>query len=209
MNKTLKMIAPNHYIIVDDAKTCQGDFIYLEKGNTPATKEGEIAKCEFPDADDLGVVWRRVTHSTKPLEQYYGSAGGSIPYVFDRVKKLNLSDVEEAIYGHSVEKMAKKYLGWREDLDIDEEERYYLSDIGKYDAFIEGYNAHKDATRDKLFIVEKAIQIIEEEKFGQGSVIRDEYKSRVISKLQSLLPKKEWIVEVDDIGRVRLINETK
>jgi predicted metal-dependent hydrolase len=209
MNKILKLIAPKHYIIVDDAKFYQGDFIYLEKGNTPSTKEGEIVKCEFPDANGSGVAWRRVTHSTKPLEQYYNSAGGSIPYVFDRVKKLNLSYVEEAIYGHSVEKMAKKYLGWREDLDIDEEERYYLSDIGKYDAFIEGYNAHEKISRDKLFIVEKAIQVLEEEKFGQGGVSRDEYKSRVISKLQSLLPKKEWIVEVDDIGRVRLINEIK
>ena len=52
------------------------------------------------------------------------------------------------------------------------------------DIFPLGYNKAKE--KYKLFTIEKAIQILEEEKHGQGAFSRDEYKARVISKLQSL-----------------------
>jgi hypothetical protein len=39
-------------------KAKEKDIILLKEGNTPSTKTNELAICEFPSANNLGVVWQ-------------------------------------------------------------------------------------------------------------------------------------------------------
>lgn len=76
---------------------------------------------------------------------------------------------------------------------------------GIEDGFILGFKTSKNFIENKVVTIKQIIQILENEKFGQGSVSRDEYKFRVISKLQSLLPKTEWNIEINKKGEIKLI----
>lgn len=90
----------DHYIIVDDSKIQEGDWMYLQQGNTPSTKQGEIARCEFADANNLGVIWKKITHSTQPLD----TINGFPAFIVDGVQELLLQEVKELIGEVDVEK---------------------------------------------------------------------------------------------------------
>lgn len=191
MNKLLKL-SETHYIIVDDSEIKVGDY-YVGWANNYSTEPKQRWVLYNLVSTTNGDTPRKITHSTQPELLGTGWMQSVLP--------LFLSEVEEAINGYSVEKMALREL-----------ESYFGSNLeltktGKI--WVEGYEigfkAHQELVKDKLFTVEKAIQILEEESFGQGAVSRDEYKARVVSKLQSLLPKTEWEVEFDEQGKIKLI----
>ena len=56
---------PHHIHLCSDREIKEGDWMYLEKGNTPATKQGEISKCFFEGADDKSIcTWRKIEFTT-------------------------------------------------------------------------------------------------------------------------------------------------
>jgi hypothetical protein len=177
MNKLIKL-SDTHYIVVDDSEI-KGDICLRYVDGTP-----------FVMMFDKGIDAKqyKITHST-PI-------GGLSSMLEAGVKELSLSEVEELVNGYSVEKMA-------------DESTVLIQDIREKqnckEFYISGFKAHQELTKDKLFTVEKAIQILEEESFGQGAVSRDEYKARVVFKLQSLLPSTEWDVEFDEHGKIKLL----
>jgi hypothetical protein len=181
----------NYLLVVDDSEIKVGDIV-AEKLLT-----GGYELFEIHTPNDIDKVrQKKVTHSNQPLENinFVDEAEGKI---LPKIKPLSLSEVEEAIYGYSIYQKA---------LDFASTSKIYIDDEKTHDEVAESLiSFHKELVKDKLFTVEKAIQILEEESFGQGAVSRDEYKARVISKLQSLFPKTEWECIIDEQGKLKLI----
>lgn len=125
MNKMIKL-SEEHYIIVDDSEIKEGDWSYF-----PFNKEISIASEEkgiHPDS-------KRITHSTQPLNKDFNDW-------FD-VQIITLSEIQELIYGYSVEKMAEKWLSLNYG-DV-------LCGYAMMDGYMEGFKAHKELVKDKLF----------------------------------------------------------
>jgi hypothetical protein len=204
MNKLIK-ISETHYIIVDDSEIKEGDYHVA----TRIIKSNGVNAIAYTDKEQLEAIAKiggakKITHSTLPLENVgfiISKEEEIVPSLcFYNIKPLFLSEVEEVINGYNVQTMADEATNEVREENAD----YIFKDVYK-EFYKDGFNAHKELAKDKLFTIEKAIEILEKETYGQGSVNRDEYKARVISKLQSLLPKTEWNVEFDENGKLKLL----
>lgn len=141
------------------------------------------------DYEEDSHEWRtcfKITHSTKPI--------------FDQVKEIFLSEVEEAIYGYNVEKMAMSYLDRNYNLSYERTTWQKLHEK----TFEAGFNAHKELMKDKFFTIDDmknaiALAWI----FGQDS--KNNLTDSMDNIIQSLLPKTEWEVEFDENGKLRIV----
>lgn len=191
MNQRLIKLSEEHYIVVDDSEIKLGDWFYYKQfGEDIAyqtNKDTNLANINNPDK-----YFRKITHSTKTLIYDNELGYTSIP----NVSKITLSEVEEAIYGYSVDKMAYEH-------DV----KTGLSSEFDYNIFELGFKAHKKIVKDKLFTVEdmrKAIRYGFDVGFCSNS--SNKTKNNLQSEeqfIQSLLPKTEWEVEFID-GQLKL-----
>ena len=124
----------------------------------------------------------KITHSTQPLydKPHYAEYG-----------MLSLSEVEEAIYGYSVEKI------------IDNTDTPDGLDQYSYDKGIEfGFNAHKELVKDKLFTKEdmkKALIHMALLSARHGKDCLD----KIDEVIQSFIP-TEWECTIDEQGKLLL-----
>lgn len=195
----MKMIklSDTHYVVVDNSEIKESDHF--------VNQHNQISKCVKSLEDwlkDNDSTIKKITHSTKPLEQYYGAKDGTIPFVYHKIKPLSLSEVEEAIHGYSVDEIAfSQWGGGQTTITID--------------AFIDGFKAAMELVKDKLFTKKQMEMLFAyAHQIGMNSVLqiqsphllhkqdtdklRDEF-------IQSLLPKKEWDVEFDENGKLKLL----
>lgn len=106
MQKLIKL-SDEHYIIVDDSEIKEGDYIF--DNFCKINNIQQVRKCDFDSSHYRNGNWRKITYSTQPLEDIVidvtadGNALMSVGFV--KIKELSLSEVEEAIYGYSVENM--------------------------------------------------------------------------------------------------------
>lgn len=188
-------LTEEHYVIVDDSEIKETDWcVYFKQDMNDlldVTFIFQAGSIELDSANKLGVVCgekiyvyvndcKKITHSTKPLI----NKPKNQPY-----NTLILSEVEELIYGYSVEKMANTQWG-----------NVHRSGVLGY---IEGFKADMEITKDKLFTIEDMKQALITmglitSKNPQGSA----YKIDGI--IQSIL-KTEWDVEFDENNKLRLI----
>lgn len=172
MKEKLIKLSETHYIIVNDSKIKEGDWVFNYFENS-IKKYGKF----FADG------WFKITHSTEPLEvnNLYRK------YDFINIKQLSLSEVEEAIYGNSVEKMAKYHYGnHRKTREFE-------------DGFMLGFQiAHQQLVKDKLFTVEDMKWTFESatDLYPYFDSFDDFYKT--------IAPKTEWDVEFIN-GKIKLI----
>jgi hypothetical protein len=189
MNKLIKL-SETHYIIVDDSEIKEGDYKHHHvKGIAKAICNGAYTN-EF-----------KITHSTQPLEEvcctphsqvkrYLNCKGCDRKQLgFVKIKPLSLSEVEEAINGYSAEKMADEYVTDESYLPVHKEENYR--------SYINGFNAHKELVKDKLFTTQDVIDIVEK---SRETGLTAEY---FITKY--LLPKTEWTVTFNENNKLKLI----
>jgi hypothetical protein len=204
MKTTLIKLNDQHYIVVDDSEIKEGDWVCN-------IQRPYIKQCQDIDVDYYNKrndVFKKITHSTEPLEYKYGSQkhgfnmgvmSSDIKLVYDQIKPLDLSEVEELINGYSVEKMSyeatKKQLirifsgESAEDIDDDIQKRRYYYELG--------FNAHKELVKDKLFTVENIEQAMIE-----GLTIEQFWEKCC----KSLLPKTEWLIkEITPEGKIILL----
>ena len=192
-------ITGSHYIVVDDSEIKEGDWYITE-----------LPQVIFQYYKSKGLSSSRgknfkITHSTQPLENGIGkSVNGTYPPEyprFDKIKQLSLSEVEELIYGYSVEKMAEDGLS---ESDLKSTDGSYESFHHQAEAFLQGYlkgfKAHQELVKDKLFTVEDMKKAYNTNHYSQ-----EEKDNNWNSFIQSLLPKTEWNVEFDEQGKLRLI----
>lgn len=168
--KAIKL-SDTHYIVVDDSEIEDGICVRY------------ILDVPYIMFYDKGVEYKqfKITHSTEPID---GDGTGAC---FVNIKPLSLSEIEEAIYGYSVEKMAEsKYT-------------YKLSSNARKKGFIEGFKAHQELTKDKLF-TEKDVQ-----KIIHWASLNEDVRLSEEEMFKSLLPKTEWNIEFDEQGKIKLI----
>lgn len=189
----MKMIklSDTHYVVVDDSEIKEGDW-YIDDSNC-------IRQSVTSDKEYWGrrMDYKKITHSTQPLEpSIYSTRHDNKGYLF--IKPLTLSEVEEAVYGYSVEKFCKEKVEkiYSKYIPKDELEDYIT-------LFQLGFKANQELVKDKLFTVDDVSKIfavgvqlgINQELFTQqGKPLQDE--NVVLQRtLQSLLPKTEWDIE--------------
>jgi hypothetical protein len=203
MKQTLIKISETHYIIVDDSEIRESDYHVA----TRIIKSNGVNAIGYTDKEQLEAIAeiggaKKITHSTEPLDKDIHGFG----YCWTKdIIPLPLSQVEEAINGYSVEKMAYdvafRFIG------TDFEQVEYLQSL-----IVDMFNAHKELVKDKLFTIEdmrKAIEIaqtstyVSTQHFSGHSSVKHNFKPDEI--IQSLLPKTEWEVTFNEQGKLKLI----
>lgn len=196
MSKLLKL-SENHYIIVDDSKKGQRGYNY----NFGLSK---VDKLEY-DYESHSTEWnvcRLITHSTQPLETVKTVTGDKL--VFYKIKPLSLSEVQELIYGYSVKEMREDATNLRilKRKTPSQTARQY------FDGYVEGFNAHKELMKDKLFTVDDMINCFNAARQTSGMNQRNQLGKKYqkpMDYIQLLIPKTEWQVEFDEQGKLKLV----
>jgi hypothetical protein len=176
----LKKLAEDFYIIVDNSEITSTGYYYDYTHN-------KIMEGVYLDSSDGNC--KNITHATQLLNTSFNDW-------FD-VTLIPLSEVEEAIYGYSVEKMANTQWG-----------NVHRTGVLGY---IEGFKAHRKLIKDKLlsthlyfnnnhleWVYNRMIEI-------HGENPNYDYMIKFKEIIQSLLPKTEWDVEFDENGKLKLI----
>jgi len=215
MQKLIKL-SDEHYIIVNDSEIKESDyFLWKDEIHKFHSDYGYGMKTwtNYDKKDDSSLIvnWSNyrgnITHSTEPLENGLGkSINGTYPtkYLrFDKIKQLSISEVEEAIYGYSVENMAYEWL-YKDETENKAKQGYPLKPM-EY-GYIKGFKAHQEIVKDKLFtssfLLELVPKVLEKQKELNDSDFNDWYNSDF---LKMLFPKTEWNIEFDEQGKIRLI----
>ena len=166
MQKLIKL-QNTHYIIVDDSEIKEGDWYW-----TPIKRTIEqcIRKLLIIKGGENDKKQFKITHSTEPLEGH--------DYLWRPiVKPLSLSEVEEAVYGYSIDLTNLCFYDRRNpDFQIKEEYGYDKEEVEATGNFAKKYCccdhcfygraklteqliAHKELTKDKLFTAEDVVEI--------------------------------------------------
>ena len=192
MQKIIKL-TDTHYIVVDDSE--------IKEGNWVCNIQRPYAKqCQDIDVDYYNRrndVFKKITHSTQPLEPSIKSDRHDNPEEFVLIKPLSLSEVEEAINGYSTYELFKKIDG--------------SCEKGQYEhwLFEQGFNAYKELVKDKLFTVEDMLNFSWWLNKNLGQYSSDEnahFELKYFNQWKKLNPPKtEWDVTFDEQGKIKLI----
>lgn len=211
-------LTETHYVIVDNSKINKGDyFIDLKRESYrkpylcdigPTNSFILTKEINFPIEGCF-----KITHSNQPLAKplfftnaFESELSLSVNGLNDTFielwgcKKLSLLEIEEAIYGYSVEKLAEKVYP----ISAEYKEKYKTDYTNFNDCWVEGFKAHQEITKDKLFTVKDIINAISKGKELAGSFGKDESDKRN-NYINSLLPKTEWDIEIDKQSKIKLI----
>jgi len=195
MQKLIKL-SDTHYIVVDDSEIKVGDWCY-------SVSNGLIVEPNKKAIDTInskpmeGIKFLKITHSTQPLE-VEPIPDEKFPKVFDKIKRLSLSEVEEVINGYSVEKMADNWF-------CNEENKNHYENYNEKPAWIKGFNAHKELVKDKLFTVQDMQKCYEDGFASRGtdSPVKD---FQLYAFEEGILHSEtEWDVTFDEQGKIKLV----
>ena len=192
MNKLIKL-SETHYIVVDDSEIKEGSWVI----------NGNSKIFQYTKESISGINYcKKITHSTEPIERYDHPAGG-YEGTFDKIKPLSLSEVEEAINGYSVEKMAEDKYGSGKS----------LSTISFREGYIKGFKAHQELFQYSRNQVHDLMTKAFKAGFKKHNVVEagleplesDVECSWILTKFDSTPKLTEWEVEFDEQGKLRLI----
>jgi hypothetical protein len=204
MNKLIKL-SDTHYIVVDDSEIKESDLCYDKEGNRGYNNIKYVVKCLRTDVNSY---WnkhcKKITHSTQPLDTIIlknRNRSQAVGNHYGSIGNISLSEVEEAIYGYSVEKMAHNYSAKEYPSNL------YTVDVGMpargtaFRGFFEGFKAHQELTKDKnKEVIELLTNITEWSSFKEHPIGKQAQRA-----LDILLPKTEWDVEFDEQGKIKLL----
>lgn len=171
MNKLIK-IKENYYVIDDSEIKLDDWYLVLE--------EGEYVLYNLV-SETNGKNPLKITHST---QEGIG-------------EQLNLNDIEELVNGYSIREMAEidAHLVWNDETTFENEQRELN---GHIIGFIEGFEAHKELSKDKLnLLLGKLNHKYQDEK--------DYDSMRILQEIMvALLPPTEWNIEFQN-GKIILV----
>ena len=178
----MKLIKINtdHYIIVDETIQPVNAYYYDSFINAIRNTSG----AEYGEANHCC----KITHSTQPIEQYYGATDGTIPFVYHKIIELPLSEVKELLEEVDVEWKAINSWEGCDGCDANDE-LFFINGYQK------GYNQAIENNKNKKYTKEDVIHIVEK---SRETGLTAEYL------LLSLQPKTEWEVEFID-GKLKLV----
>lgn len=210
-------ISDSHYIVVDDSEikayptwgdeTCfvlhlPSKSILMCNGIGEMNGSKTIIYAEFMYGREvLYKECKKITYSTESMYENKIMRNG----VIDSIKTISLSEVDEAIYGYNVEKLALKYNPVQK-LDVE------FIRAG----FIAGFRKHQELVKDKLFTINDMTNAFREGTNSGAlyeSLIEDDseeaekFSEKEFSDFKkSLLPKIEWDVkEITPEGKIILL----
>lgn len=209
----MKLIKLNetHYIIVDDSEIKEDDYgfdgLHIFKCLKPfianETTSGKNIPCFYIQINGVSSSTfhetsyiKKITHSIQPLELSTSHINTG-KYHFDKIKPLSLLEVEEAIYGYSMEKAAYNF--------CDNVVRPKDETRSLFFAFCTGFSTHQELVKDKLFTVEDMENAYYNGWIDRGESDKLSYPKARNNFRQSLLPKTEWDVEFNEQGKIRLL----
>jgi hypothetical protein len=187
-NLKLIKLSPTDYVIVDMDKRAQEGYNF----NFGLSQVDRLSRDYEADSHEWRVCFK-ITHSTQPLydKPHYAA-----------YKMLTVGQVEEAIYGYSVEKMAEESSVSKRFLSESP-----LHDKHHREGYLEGFKACQELLKYNRFtevdmadlwmhVVNGAKEIM----LGGNSNIGtfQEY-------IDKLSPKTEWDVTFDEQGKLKLI----
>lgn len=117
----------------------------------------------------------------------------------ESMKSIPLSEVEEAIFGYSVDKMAIDKFPYTDEGSLAD-----CIDASKRRIWKDGFNAHKELVKDKLFTAEDMKNAFIK---GKSYALSTHLGAKEIFHTfqKSLEPKTEWEVKFDEQGKLKLI----
>lgn len=204
MNKLIKL-SPTHYIIIDDSEIKKIDYYYLPRTNN-------IHQCK-EDPTELNLERKfgvgKVTHSTLKINE---STQPNTEFYWNTIKPLSLSEVEEAIYGYNLEKMAGNFV-------VDKLKNSSQA-VGVMLGYIEGFKAHQELVKDKFILskndILKIITMSREAITPHGIINMESWISSGYEGaesaysqhqiIESLLPKTEWNCTFNEEGKLIIQN---
>ena len=218
MAQKLIKINQDHYVVVDDSKIEVGDWVCTNGGGIRhITKLNHDEKGTFTDdgllskkdASELCYIcnYKKITHSTKPLEIIKGIGENSSINYYYGTDRLSLQEVKELIGEVDVEKKTENYA--KDGLVLDTP---YAN--GLFYGYIKGYtqaledNKEKKYTRNEVHaLMCKAFQqgfkkayVVEA---GLEGLETDVECAWILTKHDSTPEKTEWEVQIVD-GKLKL-----
>lgn len=191
----------DHYYILSDETIKKGDwFIEFDLKDTRSSYCNKPFLCDvgntgtFILTKDINFPFpehcKKITHSTQKLKG---------------VKLLDINEIEELIYGYSIEKMAEN-LDKSKCRNFRREHTMKETYEGIEDGFVLGFKAAMGINKDKLFTIEDMRKGVSGSlSIGYGNEFSiDNQKKETDRIIQYLLPKTEWNVEFVD-GKIKLI----
>lgn len=203
MKSKLIKLSEEHYIIVDDSEIKESDTIlWLEKKiwkNFQKSKHGyylQMGSSQFRPIEEF----EKITHSTKPLEivaiRFRKPNPNRDVEGFDKIKELKLSEIEELVYGYNYHTLAKEAcIKYGIETDF----------VNPYTLFIEGFKAHQELTKDKVFTLDQVNRLVNSVTEFMSHNEPSEFDDWYQKKLQKFLPKTEWDIKIDEQGKITLI----
>ncbi len=196
MKQKLIKLSDTHYLIIDDSEIKEGEYaIHKNKEYREKYKQQPIL-CNKSNCLSIQEHWRKITHSTQPLEQHYSATDGTIPFVYHKIKPLSLSGIEEAINSYSIEKLAFESMIDYKPFEITCDN---YKDYARY-GFIKGFKAHQELVKDKdKEVIQLLTNITEWSSFKEHPIGKQAQRA-----LDLLLPKTEWECSISD-GKLVLL----
>lgn len=174
-------IDTDHYIIVDDSEIKEGDWMYNPE------REPSLLQC-IGKGSIRG--WKKITHSTQPLETYFYEIGGGTK-VFGKIQSLSLQEVKELLGEVDVEKKGWEYT-FKKFGEVDD---FYDTEQG----FIDGYNQALEDNKEKRYTEEDLKYM-----FDCGRNYQNNAEITFKVSFEYLLQTKtSWQVEIVD-GKLKL-----
>lgn len=195
MKHTLIQLSSDYFVVVNDSKIEIGDWIGYPnlKSFTPVKYLG----------GDLNGSEMKITHSTQPFEQYYGATDGSIPFVFHQVKELSLSEIENLIYGYSVEEMAINL--YNSEVRTHKFNANRFDEQSVIDAMVKMFNAHRDFLKDRFILTPEEVSnlIFRARETAKELNGDDCYLYSDSELIEPFFPKTKWEVELDKQDKIK------
>ena len=203
MKTKLIKLNEEDYIIVDGIEVKEGDYVLTEYNKIGKVlrvfqRGGETNYHVFVNemTPISSTNCKKITYSTKPLEyhQIGPKTKNWFKTVFDKIKRLPLSKVEELLFGYSVEKLVDESfenMGYHSTVTPYEEDQFKLG-------YKLGFNAHKELPKDKLFTVDDMLRVFKHGiLFNQvtSSNCKEAVETEFDLLIKSIKPKTEWEVE--------------
>jgi hypothetical protein len=180
--KLIKLLY-DHYIVVTDSDIkenqyyCNNKVLFLSDskfnvGNNPNQNKNN----------------KLVIYSTLPLSflQEKGFTTSNLKPDWSNVKELSLTEVEEAINGYSTYELFKKIDG---SCEKDQYEHWL---------FKEGFKAHQELTKDKLFTIEDMREAFFDMEYPHSEIDFEHLLARSGFKT-------EWDIEINEQNKIKLL----
>jgi hypothetical protein len=203
MKTKLIKLTEEHYVIVDDSEINSKDYILLISDSLIG-KINDIVKVVSSKEYRTDFIKADGKEHWIACDVNYNreSRGKKITHSFgkelDGVINKPLSEIEELLYGYSVEKMASDFSTYEINNGC---ENYHDLQYG----YACGIRAHQELVKDKHILTKEQLRFLYDTAIHStiGNLSHEDEFNKVLAFLTK--PKTEWDIEIDEQGKISLL----